>query len=491
MKRFSYRIIALLCFIATLGCEDYLDENPTNFISPEQFYNTAQDAQVAVFGLYAHLSNGDMYSRDLEMIGMHGDPAVSPNRVINLPQARYDYSPSFGDFSDIWNELYALIGDANKAIGRLNASSLSQEDKDQFISEALFMRAYAYYTLQQFWGDVPLWTDEITDNAEEIASLSRTPVAQVRDQIVKDLLEAEDKLPSFYEGDFDKQRATRWAAKSLLAKTYLYQENWAAAETVAMDVINNSPHELLPEYEDVFRPDNEINDEIIFTVDFDEDIKFSTRGLRYGIRPVDEEPATREPWMSGFGHYVVRQSFIDSYDPNDGRLEGIIFDENLAGEKLNFIYMAKFQRTEELDDALGVNFILLRFADLLLVHAEAATENNNIAAAENSLNRVRNRAGLDAITGLSQSEMREAVRQERIWELVGENHGKVDRMRWGTLVEDIRELPALSMAAGEKVGLVNMAEIQAQNIEPKHLLLPIPEAEFQKNPNLGAQNPGW
>tara|TARA_B110000238_G_scaffold74769_1_gene82323 strand:+ start:5281 stop:6759 length:1479 start_codon:yes stop_codon:yes gene_type:complete len=491
MKKYISITIVFITLAFMTGCDDVLEENPTGFISPEQFYNTEKDALIAVTGQYARLTDDDLYGRDLEMMTIVGDPSVTPNRVISNPTARYDYTSTFGDISDIWRNFYILIGDANKAIGRLEASDLSQDVKDQFIGEALFLRAYSYYTLQQLFGDVPLWVGEITDNAAEIAALPRTPVAEVRAQIIADLLIAENSLPPSYDRGYDKQRATKWAAKSLLAKTYLYQEDWAKAEAAAADVINNSDHALLNEYKDVFTEENEFSEEIIFTLDFQIEIKITSRGRRYGIRTRDELRENRESWMSGFGFNTVRQSFVNTYDPADERLEGLVFDKNLAGDQLNMIYMQKHQRTNDIQDKDGINFIIFRLADILLVHAEAANQNNNMTGAEISLNKVRFRANVPDITGLSKDGLRDAIRQERLWELVGENHGKLDRMRWRTLVVDVQAVYLSAIAAGEPAGPVEMARIMGVNIADKHLLLPIPDAEFQKNPTLGEQNTGW
>ncbi|MEP1792001.1 hypothetical protein, partial [Reichenbachiella sp.] len=132
------RLVVLMIVMTAVSCDDLLEENPKDFISPENFYQTEADALTAVAGMYARWSSGDLFGRDLEMITMHGDPAVSPNRVITLAQSRYDYTSTFGDFADIWESLYRIIGDANKAVGRLEVSELAQEDKDQFIGEALF-----------------------------------------------------------------------------------------------------------------------------------------------------------------------------------------------------------------------------------------------------------------------------------------------------------------------------------------------------------------
>ncbi|TRX49680.1 RagB/SusD family nutrient uptake outer membrane protein [Fulvivirga sp. M361] len=495
MKRlYSIKVAAGIITIVMgtlMGCDDALEENPEGFISPENFYQTEADALTAVTGLYARWSSGDLFGRDLEMITMHGDPAVTPNRVITIPQSRYDYTPTFGDFADIWESLYRIIGDANKAIGRLEESQLDQEAKDQFIGEALFHRALAYYYLSALYGGAPLWTVELTDNADEIANLPRATAPAIRAQVITDLTRAADLLPDNYSGNFDKVRATRWAAKSLLAKTYLYEEDWENAAREADDVITESGHSLLPDYGDVFTEENEYSNEIIFTVDFQQEVVTTSRGFRYAPRSRDEDPANRENWMNGFGHYVMRQSFIDTYDPADSRLDAIIQDTNNAGEALRFIYLKKMQRTANPLDKQGVNMILFRFADMLLVHAEAANEDDDLAGALTSINRVRQRAGLPDLSGLDKDQLRQAIYQERSWELVGENHTKMDLARWGLLISEIKALPAKAEAAGEPNGPQAMAQIQADNISDKHLLLPVPQAEFEKNPNLGQQNPGW
>ena len=484
--------ILLVGFIFSLvSCDSLLEESPTSFISPEKFYNTEADAFTAIAGIYGTLSGYNLFSRDLEMMTAHGDPAVSSNRRLEYAASRYAETANFGDIANIWKHFYIMIGDANKAAAKIKKGNLEQDKKDQYYGEALFLRAIAYYYLTALFGDVPLWVDELTNNSDEIASLSRTDVTKVREQIIKDLTEAYNLLPDSYDGDFDKVRATKWAAKSLMAKTYLYMKKWTDAADAAKDVMDNSNHILLDDYSDIFTMYNEYNDEIIFTLDYKEELNGTGRGLRWGVRSGNESAANREDWMTGYAHYVLRQSFINTYDTSDDRLRAIIFDKNLKGNQLNFVYLGKNQRTEDRLHKEGINFILLRLADIILVHAEATNEAGDQQAALKSLNMVRHRAKIADRTSSDQNELREMIRLERRQELIGENQSKIDLMRWGTLVEEVKALPEKSAAAGEHSNLQTVAALQAEGISSKNLLFPIPEAEFSKNPSLGSQNPGW
>lgn len=473
-------VLALLLsglFVSQSGC-DALTEEPRSVIAPDQFFQSEEEALSAVNGVYAHLynylGNGDGQSWD--QISVFGTDVAIPTRRLDRPQHYYTLTASsHNGMDEVWRELYRGIGDANMTIRRVSESDIEQSTRERVVGEAKFLRALYYHHLTLAFGGVPLWLDPL--DVDEVGGLPRTSVEEVRAQIVQDATEAAAVLPSTYSGG-DDGRVTRWAAKTLRAKVHLWLEEWQAARDVTADIIENGPHRLLDDYARVFAPDNELNDEIIFSVQYVQDIRSTNHHSRHEPRGIDEPQEVSGVTLEGFGFFTSPPSFIDSFEEGDERLPSYNLDE-INGVALNWTYMPKHIRFDAPRGNSGLNHILFRYADVLLMHAEAANRLNGgpSEAAYTSLNAVRRRAGLDPLSGLSQEGFHEAVMEERKHELATESHRRWDLARWGTLVEAVRAMEEVNPEG-------------AANVEPYHRLYPIPSSEIAKNPSL-EQNPGY
>lgn len=481
-RKLRFLALPLLGAAGLSSCDGLLEEDPRGLLGPDQFFNLTAEAEQAVLGIYTHLYDNESFGRDFGLIGgWSTDLFHSATRIAEGWQWFLTYTmdaSSVSDLVDNWRSYYRAIGDANLAISRIEAmENIRPQDRARLVGEAKFMRALYYSYLTNMWGDVPMWLGELELAA--VRDLPRTPAAQVRAQIVKDLQDAEKGLPSSYEVS-GQGRVTRWAAKTLLVKTYLQMNDWKNARDKAREIVDSSPHSLLGSHCAVFDHDDEFNSEIIFTVNFVENLRQTTRANRFTPRRQDERNAAKKPGVNlgGFGFYTLYPQFAARFAADDARRECSVATE-IKGAKLNWIYMPKFWDISSARPNRGRNFIVYRLADVYLMLAEAENELNGPAQAYAPLNRIRTRAGLAPLSELSKEQFRAAVLEERALELAGEGHRRWDLIRHGKLVEAVRSIEGFKLNPHA-----------AQNIQPHHVLFPIPAEEIQKNPNL-SQNPGY
>lgn len=474
--------VLLIGFLFSCDVNDILVEEPRDSFNPNQYFNSDVEAIASVNGVYANLTDHNLLGSGPNLFfWQHGTDLsnVAGGRQLNFPQHVYTLSAgnatvNFADLDTKWRGLYRSIGDANLVINRVaEANNVNENTKERVIGEAKFLRAYFYYWLTNLWGDVPLWTDEL--NIDEVSELPRSPVNEVRDQMITDLLDAEESLPSSYSGS-DLGRASKWAAKILLTKVYLWQEQWEKARNTANDIIENSPHRLLNNFGDIFGDKNEFNDEIIWEISFVRDDFSHNNSTKYTPRPQDE-PDVPGYDINGFGLITVAEEFVNSFDPQDERLPTYAWN-GTEEVQTNFWYCLKYINWDAPRGNSGVNELIFRLADAYLMFAEAENELNGPSTqAYNRINKIRNRAGVSELSGLSQEEFRTAIMDERKWELAFEHHRRWDLIRWGKLQEAVQSM-VITNPAG------------AANIQPHHRLAPIPPNELSKNPNLD-QNPGY
>lgn len=507
--------IAILAFLSlTLGsCSNILDENPTGFISPQNFFNTEDEVTSALYGVYQNLHS--IYIGDYEKIFVG---SIGVDEQITRTQSRVDVyqyylmdSPT-NDFSTTWQSLYNAIGDANMVISRTNNSKLSDTFKSGIIGEASFLRAYFYYSLVLMWGDVPMWLDELDVNT--VSALPRTPKANVIAQIEKDLTYAAANLPGTWPAA-KKGRITSWAAKSLLARVYVQNNEWQKAYDNALDVIKNSPHKLLPTYSDVFKWTNKFNDELIFVNPCLKDVQgsqihsfTSPRGRdeaskftalfaagKTALRPDGTTVTSTTQLFQGWGMFATSKALLASYEQGDTRKammdwSGLTLNDGTyvafnggdgggAGH-----YCLKWLAFDEPANNGGRDIHLMRLGEVYLILAEAANELGKGGEAVGALNTLRERAfgndKHDYATTMSKADIKAALVKEHRWELAGEGTRRWYLNHWGF---DYLNNAVQSMKEENPKG--------AENIKSNHVLFKVPDAEFVKNPNLGSNNPGY
>lgn len=489
------KILLILLALTFTSCEDFLSENVRGVISPNNFYNSDQEAIQAANGLYLDFNSSNLYDnwQGISAYTYFGTDEVMPNRLFGgLSQImNYDMTETnYGNAYGIWQDLYSVIGDANSVLANVRDNpKITKTTKDRVLGEAYFLRALAYYHLTSLWGDVPFYLDELS--LAEVGNLGRTNVAEIRTQMVADLKTAEGILPAKYN-EAETGHATKWAAKFLRARYHFWQKDWAGALAASKDIIDNSHHKLMPTYEAVFDVNNQFNDEAIFGIDFLKGVnpQSITDSFNPRLRDEPKNSAQRGAFASaltargeefnGFGLAVPINDLIKKFPKDDLRRPLNIMNTYL-GYDLAFSYFKKrtnFDFVQSPRSQHGEWWITMRLAQVYLMAAEAANELGNSADAYQYVNRIRARAYSPAkpLAGLSQVQLRKALQDEYKWELAGEGERRYDLIRWGILVETIKNTD-FGIHKGN------------QNIKPHMVKLPIPAEEIVLNPKLLESDP--
>ena len=263
-----------------IGCEKFLEEDPRDIIAPENFFTSDADAQQAITGVYSVIKNNSIYGQaGLDNWYDNGVDIIEPNRThpifevmgnYTLSEVTADASNQKMSVSDTWQNLYRVILNATVIIDRVDGNEdISQEVQTDVVAQARFLRAMSYWHITNLWGDAPFYNDPLTLN--EIAQLGRTSKDEIIASVLDDLEFAQNSLPSL-NTDENRGRATKWAAAVIEAKIHMEAQNWQAGLSKCLEIINQSPHVLLPTYAEVFDPANEYNAEIIWSLDFAKDI---------------------------------------------------------------------------------------------------------------------------------------------------------------------------------------------------------------------------
>lgn len=463
MKKKLY-ITGLAVALLTSACSDsFFDLEPNDSVVIDKVYQTAQDFDVAVVGCYAKLqSQVHFYTECCEY--------RSDNLNLDAPTAgtqdRYDIDhfsekPSNGILSDYWADFNNNVYRCNLILDRIDAASFDEELKQQYKAEALFIRALTYFNMYRVWGGVPMTRTVVS--ATEAMQIRRSTDEETFEFIAGDLKQIVDEnmLPDSYKGT-SIGRATSRAAKALLGKVYLTFHRWTEAREVLSSLIGQ--HTLIKPIEQVFSVENKMNQEIIFAVRFNKDVEGEGHSYWFNITNLTDETNQSK-------------SLLQSYEEMDERKSLITYVEAAK----NVCLMPKFMDTKSTTfNVVGNDQILLRYADVLLMHAEAL---NEIAydASEGSvalkhLNEVRTRAGIAQLTAADvpdKEAFKRAILDERQREFPYEGQ------RWFDLV---------------RMGYAKQA-LQAEGIaiQDYQLLFPIPQTEIEKVGNASVlwQNPGY
>jgi tetratricopeptide (TPR) repeat protein len=496
MKKIICYTIAILLACFHSGCTSFLEENPTDRLVINNFYSSRQDAEAAVSAAYQQL--GSLYNR--LMYNMAELPTDVMKNGLGMPNAflqdlefmRYNAENTF--IRDMWSNSFAGIMKANAAINHIPDITMDAGVQARLIAEARFLRALYYFNLVRFFGDLPLVTrlESIDD-----AMGPRVPKEQIYELIVQDLSEAEAVLPLRTQyAPNEEGRATRGAAKILLGKVYLTQGDFAAAKNKLAEVVEHEAeygYGLHPDYAANWNTETEAGVEAVFYIEYKKPPmpsngemglagpKYSVPGGNIGVANSNEaDIPTMELW--------------DAFDEKDKRRA-----VNLRYEFFSLIENRNVRSSIPLFgkywiDGLSavnqcdVNMHIIRYADALLMYAEALNEENESVRAHEVLNRVRERAFGDAsghFSGLSKEEFRATVLDERRLEFPIEGHRWFDLVRTGAFIRRMKEHSAYEAGVAEK----NKTDIAA-NIKDCMVLMPIPQRELDLNPAL-TQNPGW
>ena len=501
MRNAELLLIALVLMIS--GCDGFLGVEPRTFTSTTNFYKNQDQIEQAVNGVYAelqtlyHVGGGTDFWAVTEMRSDNTTYQFNPADRGEFQMEAIDEFLVNDDNSDleaIWSAIYSGIQQTNTILSRIDQATFTDEDlRAQLEGEAKFMRAFYYFHLVRLWGGVPLVLEEV--NSPDLAfSEGRASESAVYEQILSDAQEASEFLPSSYSSS-NVGRATKGAAHMLLAKVHMTRENYGDAAT-ELEAVMDQGYSLIPDYADVFDPANKNNQESIFEIQFEPGVANGAEASAwiYRFAPFNSEGDV----VFGFpdlafnfaGYNIPTFDMVRAYEDGDERKEAsIAFYENpdnrqydvAIGDSIPFI--AKYYHEFSTQGQTAENWPVYRYADALLMYAEALNEQGQTGQAHTYLNQVRERAGLEPLGGLSQQEFREAVHHEQRVELAFENH------RWYQLKRTDRALEVMSAHGEEMVEQYERLTPIAYDIAEYKLLYPIPFREVRLN-NL-EQNPGW
>ncbi|MEX0315731.1 MAG: RagB/SusD family nutrient uptake outer membrane protein [Allomuricauda sp.] len=487
MKKIIILIIAVISFHS---CSDELNLNPISTPSLSDFFKNAADIEAAVNGAYDALQQKGQYGQSF--------PFLMEVRSDNTEES--DDGNSGGVFADIdlfliepsnslledaWADSYDGIQRCNAILNRIDAiEDMDEGTKTIRKGEVLFLRGLMYFNLVRLFGDVPLVITETTDPFDAFGN-GRNQVSEVYAQIVNDLTMASSSLPA---NQSVVGKATSGAAFALLGKVQLTLGNYSEAISALGNV---SGYSLVPNYADIFGEANENNVESIFEVQYvsGSGSTFIANGLGNAL---GEGSAYANLFAPVGGSSIVingnslgsnrpTSDLWNSYDPTDLRRDANI--GQFGPDNVRYPIKLVGPAAGDLDS--DVNAIVLRYADVLLMHAEALNEQGYVADGQafDLINQIRARAGLADLTSATvanQQEFRLAVENERRWELAFENHRWFDLIRTGRALEVIQN--HTTETANNPVLLSSVSNNQ--------LLFPIPQNEIDTNPDL-TQNPGY
>ena len=492
MKILKY-IPVLLLIVSMSSCsDDFLDKTPLDTINTENFYQTGEDAIAAINGAYQPLQwpklyNMRMWTSDImagnSIVGAGGgDDGRETQDMANFVTATDNPG-----VLDLFRGPAPGILRCNIVLQKIPSTDMNEDVKNRVLGEAHFLRGLYYFILVRYFGDVPLITEPQAPGDD--LRPSRTPKAEVYSLIIDDLTKAKEMLPakSTYSSS-DLGRATRGAATGLLAKVYLTLGDYDKVVTLANEV-ETLGYDLNPNYGDNFDVNNKNSIESLFEIQYTGDAGEDFWGNENQASWLSTFTGPRNSDMvaGGWGWNQPTQEFIDAYEDGDLRKDVTVFYDGCPqfdGQDYDPAYSStgynvrKFLVTKAVSptyDNSPMNFPVLRYADVLLMKAEALNNLSRTSEAEAPLNEVRGRAGLPGVSGVSQAEMKEIILHERRMELAFEGQ------RWFDLIR----------VDNGQWGLNFLHSIGKLNATQKHLLFPIPLKEIESNPNLLPNNPGY
>ncbi|GAB1416155.1 RagB/SusD family nutrient uptake outer membrane protein [Paludibacter sp.] len=530
IKKIYYAVICTLV-VGFTACDDILSTDPQDFNTLTNFFQNESQVLNALAGCYTTLTDLNSYGGQLTFEALVDDLGywnwkTTPSNMINKPYG-WNYNSSNATVKSMWNNLYSGIGRANMLLENIDNADMKDDLRETYRQEARFLRAYYHFLLNIYWGDIPLRMKSIEDVSEvnvprvSTDSVTRVIIAEMEDVIAGEKLTLATDHPH-------AARITQTAAQAILARVCLkaagYPLNlgepmYRKALDYAMQVKESNIHRLHPVYRQLFiNQSADVYDvtyrESIWEAEFvgnsvtdpDKSTGYSSIGSRIGI-----ECQEADHIGYGYGFVCARLKLTDLYDkdPNDTRKARNIADYkiNSSGTKTTITNVGertagKWRREDEKlmprhKNYTSTNVSIIRYADVLLMIAEAENElNGPTAIAHNALNEVRQRAGAITFTEdngnnfYSKDDFFKEIQDERARELCFEGVRKMDLVRWGIFVSEMRQAANQAMNDSRATSRREMMTEVAGKMSTRDILFPIPQSELKLN-NKMTQNPLW
>lgn len=530
MRRYILYSTVVLAFATITGCKKgFTDQSPYSAsINASLYYTNVSQCNTSTQTCYRYI-DWDSWWQTQNFRFLSGEAASDNAWIGNTYQsthatwdavAQYTIDAGNDRNEGHWVELYKAIGIFNGAIDGISNAPIDDKSKKQFVAELKFLRAWNYFDLARNWGGVPIVTKILAPNQH----VPRSSLKETYDFIINDLKDCAAVLPRKSEyAAADKFRASKGAALTLLAKTYLYNEDWADAETTAKQVIDMGDYNLESSFGNLWNYNYKNGVESIFEI--------QNASSQVPALPANGYVTPMNSVADGGWGYISVTSDLENAFKSEGdsvRLQWTINRHGMpvAGDPNNLKFdgrpytgtgapvqskSGRFSRKRYVPKALrpanglyALDDIILRFADVLLIHAEAAAMQNHTAEALSSLKRIRDRVNLPTDMSLTGWNLINAVRKERRLELALEGDRLYDLRRW----KDESGKPVIADVLGPNGSFViyntqlstdfyetnNKAEPQNKgyNFNPAiHMLWPIPNSEVVSSEGVVKQNPGY
>ena len=491
------KIFSIIVFSIILsGCsEEFLDRQPEDTLAPGIFYNTPAEIKTGLTGVYATqqaIHNHGGISAVVELMSDDGSRIGSPGNRVEL-----FYKTTADSYSSLWNDFFKMIVDANNIIYQIDnftpANEAQTTEINAYRGEACFLRALSYFYLVRLYGAVPMFTDPWHDPGTAFG-IGRTPVNTIySDVIIPDLEFAATNCYKKGDGALGNEgaRATKGAAITILGKVYLTIKDYDKASSTLKRLIVDKEagnYSLISDYGAIFRPENKFTDESIYEINFNVAAGMPSWYFRNGYSVIYNKYKITN-WNQQFGglsnlmeEFYNAEDWIrykESLDSGWHATNNIInplpikqFPDLIVG------YIEQFVNT-----GTDYNYIITRYADALLMYAEALMFLNQKDLAAGYINQVRARADMPPISASDLDIDR--ILHERRMELTFEGHRYFDLVRTGKAIEYIERVYSIP----ETPGYWNRT-MRTEPIPDYQLILPIPPAEIEKDQTL-EQNPGY
>ncbi len=480
MKKIIYSICALFLLGA---CNDILEEEPKS-IATETFYNTVDEVEAATNAIYYPIRNDGCFGCNYPAIMVSlADNTYGKASFASLSEYQGLDATNISRTGSIWTQLYLSIRNANLVIQNTpNGSETTEDEQNQFIGEARFMRALDYFFLVRCWGGVPIRTEETMDEI----NIARSSVEKVYELILSDLAYAETNLP-----DNPRLAGTpsKWVAKTVLADVYMQLKDWDKAEDLAREVIDSGKYSLVQvtkpsDFDNIFGPDIPNTPEEIFY------LKYTRGESNEGWKFILYNHISGSGYYGAGGYYAfyttTDNAVIKNWDDNDFRKQNNLYSWDI-GLGDNTLLFKKFCDPDATTKYGGNDYPMYRYADLLMLYAQAATKANNAPTADavECLNKVHRRAyGLDPetvsaidyqLSDYDKDSFIDLILKEQGYETLNEGKRWLELVRTGKVEEIIKETKGIDIAS-------------------KQYLFPIPTSETSYNDSISSttdQNPGY